>query len=426
MDLAVFERLLTPAGQAALAAAAELAPTEARFLACLTRLQKQVDAPLAKAALETVLLRGRARGKFTRAERMYFTREALEQSSGEMIAAYRAGRYRGFARVADLACGLGGDALGLSAVSALTLVDRDPLRLALAQANLAAYQRAAAAICADLVTARPPAADALWFDPARRAAGRRKFSVRDYQPPLAIIAGWLARTPALGVKLSPGVDLAELDEVFDDRRPTTDDHRPSSVVHRPPSAEIEFISLHGELKECALWFGPLRSEAARRATLLPGPHTLVADPEATSALSAPRAFLYEPDPAILRAGLVTSLAAGLGAWQLDPDIAYLTADTLTPTPFARAFALEAAFPFQLKRLREYLRARGVGQVTVKKRGSPLEPEQLIQQLRPAGPESRIVFLTHVAGRPYALIGQAAGGARPPDGSPHAQAAANPG
>lgn len=401
MDLAVFERLRSPAGQAALQAAGELAPSEAGFLACLTRLRKHMDAPLAKAALETVILRGRARGKFARAEHMYFTREALEQSSGEAIAVHRAGRYQSYARVADLGCGLGGDALGLSGVSAVTLVDRDPLRLALAEANLAVYERTAAAVCADLTAGPPPAAEALWFDPARRSAGRRQFSVRAYEPPLAIIQNWLAATPALGVKLSPGVDLAELG-----RRPG----QTAAFDLDPASFELEFISVHGDLKEAVLWFGPLRTTAPARATLLPGPHTLVAEPAAVSGLSAPRAWLYEPDPALLRAGLVTTLAARLEAQQLDPDIAYLTADTLTPTPFARAFALEAAFPFQLKRLRDYLRARGVGQVTVKKRGSPLEPEQLIRQLRPAGPESRIVFLTHVAGQPYALIGQPAGGA----------------
>jgi hypothetical protein len=134
---------------------------------------------------------------------------------------------------------------------------------------------------------------------------------------------------------------------------------------------------------------------------------LIPNPQASTSLSAPLRYLYEPDPAILRAGLVTTLAAQLNARQLDPDIAYLTADALTPTPFARAFVIDDAMPFQLKRLREYLRARQVGQVTVKKRGSPLEPERLIQQLRLHGPERRIVFLTHVRGRPYALIGRAA-------------------
>jgi hypothetical protein len=389
MDRAAFEILYTPLGQSAIQAAADLHPTEEAFLPGLAKLQKRFDAELAKAALETVILRAKARRKFSRADQMYFTREALEQASGEAISLYRAQRYKGYERVADVCCGLGGDALGLTTVARVTLIDKDPLRLALAKANLAARfaGRAGQAefLCADVTTTPLPDADALWFDPARRAGGRRKFSVRDYAPPLGIIRDWLKRTPALGVKISPGVDLAELTDY---------------------ECEIEFISEHGDLKECVLWFGPLRSDATRRATLLPGPNSLIAGSRAATSLSAPLPYLYEPDPAILRAGLVTTLAVQLNAHQLDPDIAYLTSDTLTPTPFARVFAIDDAFPFQLKRLREYLRARDVGQVTVKKRGSPLEPERLIRQLRLSGSEHRLVCLTHVSGQPYVLIGRA--------------------
>ncbi len=397
MDLSTFEALLAPAGQAALGEAAEFGPSEETFLADLTRLQKYYPSDLAKAALETVILRVKARRKFSRAGQMYFSREALEQASGEGVARYRGARYALFRSVGDLACGLGGDALGLADTGPahLTLVDYDPLRLALARANLAAGGHAGRAtfVCSDLTTMPLPAVEALWFDPARRDEGRRLFSVHNYHPPLAIVKDWLALIPALGVKISPGVDLAELAEY---------------------AAEIEFISEGGELKECVLWFGALRSTppatrgagAFRRATLLPGPHTLVADPAVVPMVGAPLAYLYEPDPAILRAGLVTTLAARLNARQIDPSIGYLTSETLTPTPFARAFAIEATLPFQLKRLRAALRARGVGQVTVKKRGSPLEPQALIRQLKLSGPESRIVFLTQVSGKPYALIGRA--------------------
>ncbi|MCS6909749.1 MAG: hypothetical protein NZM11_04165 [Anaerolineales bacterium] len=394
MDRETFDNLLTSTGQAAIAAAAALQPTEETFLRKLTQLRKHYDAALAKAALETVLLRARARAKFSRAEAMYFTREALEQASSEVVATYRAQRYAGLGRVADVCCGLGGDAIGLAGVAPVMVIDKDPLRLALAQANLAAYGRAAEAVPADVTIEPLPAADALWLDPSRRAGSRRAFSVRDYTPPLSIIREWLARTPALGVKISPGVDLAELDRSR------------QSAVYGLPDFELEFISVHGELKECVLWFGLLRTQAVRRATLLPGPHSLTSNLEPPSSLGPPLAFLYEPDPAVLRAGLVTTLATQLSAYQLDPDIAYLTSDTLTPTPFARAFALEAAFPFQLKRLRAYLRERGVGQVTVKKRGSPLKPEELTRRLRLSGEESRVVFLTHVRGEPYVLIGQA--------------------
>ena len=83
-------------------------------------------------------------------------------------------------------------------------------------------------------------------------------------------------------------------------------------------------------------------------------------------LSEPLAHLYEPYPAVLRAGLVYQLGEQLDAYQLDPDIAYLTTSELKSTPFARSWRVEDWFPFGLKRLRAYLRQRSVGRVTVKK------------------------------------------------------------
>lgn len=395
MDLVAFNELLAPAGQDALAAAGALPPGDEHFLANLARLQKQHPAALAKAALETATLRAKAQGKFSRAPAMYFTREGLEQASGETIASYRARRFAGTESALDLGCGLGADSLALAEHCQVTGLDLDPLRLAMAAENVAAYGRAARAgfVAGDLTQLALPPADAFFFDPARRENGRRKFSVRQYLPPLDTLRAWLPRIPAGGAKISPGVNLAEL-AGYD--------------------AEIEFISERGELKECVLWFGAFKT-AARRATLLGADegattvHTLLADPaaEGIAPPGTPLAYLYEPDPAVLRAGLVTTLAAQLGARQLDADIAYLTAPDLRGTPFARAFAIEAALPFQLKRLRAALRERQVGVVTVKKRGSPLEPEALITQLRLSGPEERIVFLTHVMGEAWALIGRRA-------------------
>jgi hypothetical protein len=234
---------------------------------------------------------------------------------------------------------------------------------------------------------------ALFFDPARRSSQRRAFSVHGYSPPLGLIRDWLSRFPALGVKISPGVALAELSGY---------------------DCEIEFISLRGELKEAALWFGPLRSvplrsralkTVLRRATLLPGLHTLTSEQAISKAPLAvsPQAYLYEPDPAILRAGLVAALAEMLNASQLDPDIAYLTSDKQTPTPLARVWAVEDWFPFHLKRLRAYLRERGVGRVVVKKRGSPITPEAFIRALRLTGELERTIFLTHLRGQPIVVI-----------------------
>ncbi len=406
MDQTSFRALLTPAGQEALAAALALAPQEADFLRCFGVLNRSYPPELARAALETAILRAEAGSKFPAAGRMYFTRPALEQATSQSIAAYRAGRYAGLARTIDLGCSIGGDTLALCAQAPTLGLDLDPLRLALAAANAAAlglHDRATFAR-ADLNAPLPiqlSATCGLFYDPARRAEGRRAFSVRQYQPPLAVIRAWLPQAPALGVKISPGVDLAELAEY---------------------DAEVEFISLHGELKEAVLWFGPLRRGAGRyRATVLGGrpqttgegarggpiqAHTLEGNDEEQPAarLSAPRAYLYEPDPAVLRAGLVRRLGQQLDAAQLDPDIAYLTGNQAVDTPFARCWQVESWQPFQLKRLRAALRAAGVGRVTVKKRGSPIQPEQLIHDLRlPDGPQERVLFLTHWQGQPIVVI-----------------------
>lgn len=388
MHLSTWKELLTPAGQEAMQAARAFEPREADFLTHFQSLSRRFPPEMACAALEIAILRGEATSKFPFAERMYFTRQAMEQASSWEVSTYRAGRLRGFEILADLGCSVGSDSLALADVASTIGIDLDPLRLAMAQANassLGLHEHVdflRADLTASLPLAHIPYSIALFFDPARRSNGRRAFSVRHYQPPLSAVWDWLPDFPSICAKISPGVNLDELEEY---------------------DAEVEFISLKGELKEAVLWFGPLKT-VSRRATLLPGPHTLISPLDIQLSISEPRAYIYEPDPAVLRAGLVRTLGAQIDATQLDADIAYLTADNLMSTPFARAWAVEDWFPFGLKRLRAYLRERGIGRVTVKKRGSPLQPEKLIRDLRLSGEAERVIFLTHLCGRPIVVIG----------------------
>ena len=376
--------------------AARLLPREADFLRHFDSLSRTFPAELARAALEVAILRREAVSKFPAAEWMYFTRAALEQATAYEVAAYRARRYTGYRRLLDLGCSIGGDTLALAGIAPTIGVDLNPVRVGMARANLAALGLGDRTnfIQADLTSPLPFSADSdtgVFFDPARRSGEQRIFSVRDYQPPLSVLEDWLPGYPATGVKISPGVRLDEVTRY---------------------SAEIEFISLRGELKEAALWFGPLRT-ARRRATLLPDGQSLYAveDPRDSLTmlpLSPPRRFLYEPDPAILRAGLVQTLGEQLDAAQLDPDIAYLTTDQRIETPFARSWQVEAWFPFGLKRLRAALRQRSVTDVVVKKRGSPLQPEALIREMRLKprernGPVERVIFLTHLRGQPIIIL-----------------------
>lgn len=388
MQLQEFYFLLSPAGQQLLSELAAAPINDRNHLQLASQLRRRVDSERVHALLETALLRQRAIKKFSRAESMYFIREALEQATAELVAIYREKRFRekGFQQVADLGCGIGGDAIALANHMQVIGVDRDRLRLAMARENLRAYDREDrfAPLQADITELGPMPLAALFADPGRRdPRGRRLHSVHDYDPPLSVLQHWRKTTPHQSIKISPGVDYAEL----------------------PEEAEVEFISVGGDVREAVLWFGDLRTTAGRRATLLPGEQTLTDSSGDEVPISYPRAFLYEPDGAVIRAHLVEQLARKLMAHKIDDTIAYLTADQAHATPFARCFRIEDVFGFNLKRLRAYLRERFIGRVTIKKRGSPLDPGALLPQLRLKGEDHCYLFLTQVLGEHTVIIGQ---------------------
>jgi len=360
-------------------------PADAELLATLTRLRRKITPAQAAAVVETARLRQRAAIKFPgSAARIFASRTSLQQASASVVAAHTASRFARFRWVADLGCGLGGDSLALAKTGLQTLsVDNDSLHLALIAANARALH------CADRISVlradvRRPAwrVPAAWADPGRRVDGRRLFNPEQLQPPLsALLRQRWSHHGNLGVKLMPGLAHAAI----------------------PPNAEAEWISLNGELKEAVLWFGDLVREPVRRATVLPAGVELVAT-DAQADVRAPGSYLYEPDPAVIRAGAVADLAHSLDLWQIDTTIAYLSGDALIPTPFARSWRILEHHPFELKALNRRLRVLQGQVIAVKKRGSPVDPEAFRRRLY-RHPQGRplVVVLTRVAGKPWMLV-----------------------
>ncbi|WP_281155851.1 class I SAM-dependent methyltransferase [Streptomyces sp. HYC2] len=398
--LHAFASLLTPEGRALLD---EVRGTEpADELAVATRLRREHPAELVSAALGQARLRQRAAVKFGAEDAglMFFTPNGVEQSTRASVAAYRAGRLResGVASVADLCCGIGGDAIALARAGIRVLaVDRDPLTAAAARANAEALG------VADLIEVREAdvtevdtaSYDAVFVDPARRtgggrgggrAAGGRVFDPEAYSPPLSWAVGAALRAPRAALKIAPGI--------------------PHELI--PPQAEAEWISDGGDVKEAVLWFGT--EPGLIRATLLPGPRTLRGRGLPDPPVRTPGRYLYEPDGAVIRAHLVAEAARELDGGLIDATIAYVTADELRPTPYATAYEITDRLPFNVKKLKALLREREVGALTVKKRGSAVEPEELRRKVlpKPHGRNAATVFLTRVAGAPTMLLGHPAG------------------
>ncbi len=363
----------TPEGQALLQEAVQSQDNEIRLL---ERLRKAYPHEMCRAAVGLAELRERAKGKFSRAEDMVFDREGLEQASGEVIARHRARRYAGFGRIADLCCGIGGDTTALSAVGDVVAVDHDPARVAMARWNASVYAapHRVRGVVGD-VTDWVPGAEALYTDPSRRHGDRRVSSIHSYLPPVQL-ARFLGTTPHVGLKVAPGIPYPEI----------------------PTDCEVEFISESGACKEAVLWFGSLRTPASRRATLLPSGKTLVLRPVPEAPVGPPGAFMYEPDRAVIRAHLIDQVAEDLGAWKLDPEVAYLSSDCPVDTPFARSYPVTDVFPFSLNRLQAYLDSEEIGRLDIKKRRFPVSPDELRPRLKVKGDGTAVIFLTRIGGR----------------------------
>ena len=96
------------------------------------------------------------------------------------------------------------------------------------------------------------------------------------------------------------------------------------------------------------------------------------------------AYLYEPDGAVIRAGLVADVALQLGGHLVDEHIAYICAPQLVDTPFARAYTVLDVMPYNVKALKAWVKAEGIGVLDIKKRGTAVTPEELRKQLLPGG------------------------------------------
>lgn len=393
--------LAGPDGRAAIAEAYELADTESPAVG--ERMRKRYG-PHAAAVLTQAELRHRARAKFGEAaDHWLWTRDGLEQATRPRVAGHRAGvlASTGARRVLDLGCGLGADAAALlDAGLQVVAVERDPTTAAFAAANLAEAVAAGTARvlqgdATELLEELWVPGTAVFVDPARRTKTGRTWNPADFSPSWDWVVGLLERAAddeGVGcIKLGPGL--------------------PYRMI--PEDVAAEWVSHHGDLVEVALWRGHDQAGAAlpapgsRVATLLADDgrvnHLVATDVTMPVRMPAPGSVLWEPDPAVIRAGAVDRLAQALGAGRVAPDIAYLVGEEAVPTPYATQFRVLEVLSAKEKALRAWVREHRVGRLEIKKRGVDADPAVLRRRLRPSGPAAATLVLTPTPEGARALV-----------------------
>lgn len=408
VDLTTVRWLASPEGHAALHDLPEY--REAEAVARVSALRDEGRSAEQAAALMTQKrLQARAQDKFGEfAEGMLFTPDGLEQASRLEVAATHAGRYAAasLATVHDLGCGIGSDAMAMSALGVTVQgIDADPLTAALADINLRPWpdSRAHTGVAEDFDPPLDPlhARAGVWLDPARRTPGvadrsgrtRRVFRLDEISPSWDFVLSVARDVPATGAKLSPSL--------------------PHDIP--PLGTEAQWLSWQGTVLECTVWWGPLVKETGRSARVLRRGRPPVEvdqrsceeDPRRTTALAHTGRWLYEADRAVVRAGLIGTVTGAVSGAELEPGLGYVTSDLEVDLGHARRFEVLEAMPFSVKALRAWLRAQGITGLTIKKRGIRLDEDQLRRQLkigRGAGDgASATIVLTRVAGAQSVLV-----------------------
>lgn len=351
-------------------------------LAIQTQLRREYSDRLVRGAFALCELRRRGMAKFSRAAEMWFDRQGLEQATSEPVARHKAGRFTG--EVLDLCSGIGGDCLALAQTCSVTAVDSNPIAGLRTQWNAEVYGAGPRVTieCRDVATV-DSRETLVHIDPDRRAqAGGRAVRVEDYVPGLDFLQK-LARGGRGGaIKLSPAANFGGK---FRD-------------------VEIELVSLDGECKEATIWFGELRGKASWRATVLPSGDTVAAEPlEFAADISTPLQYVFDPDPAVVRSGLVDAVAVRLRLCRLDAAEEYLTGAEPIQSGFVQAFEVLAELPNNATEIRKYFRAAEFGQVEIKCRHIPIEVESIRRRLPLSGNQSGVLIFARVSGKARALV-----------------------
>lgn len=348
-----------------------------------SRLRQEFPESLVRAAMTLQDLRRKANAKFTCGDRLWLDRIGLEQCTSELVAEYKSRRFTGL--VWDYCSGIGSDAAALTKRGCEVItVDADPacsLRTRW-NAEVLSPERIPSCVCAR-VEELTDRSGLLHVDPDRRVSqATRAVRIEDYVPRLDQLQRWTEEFAGGAIKLSPAANFGG----------------------KFPTAEIELISVHGECKEATVWFGQLAGEKPWRATALPSGETLAGEPmEAVADIRPLGGYLFDPDPAIVRAGLVDLLAERLGLARLDAAEEYLTGDSLVESHFVRAFEVQAELSNNPKEVRAYYRNSNVGQLEIKCRHIPVDVDRMRKQLSLTGDEPGVLIFARVSGKARAVV-----------------------
>jgi hypothetical protein len=381
------EWLLTKRAQEFAAIVREQLLANENILRILKRLRKGISPAEAAMAVELGTLQLRARTKFSRAEKMLFTKTSLEQATSERLALYKASRFPRDQKIADICCGIGGDSIGIGQSHELAAVDQQNLLCKMAEHNLTVCEIPKFKVVNqsfsefDIVDY-----DCLHFDPDRRVAGRTVLP-NDFSPSFDEILSGIGRR-LTAIKVAPASNLP---------------HDLREMVHR------EWIGERREAKQQLIWLNhPEYPRGSATCTVVTGGGieklTFTNDAQFRPAPVADQLnqYVYEPHAAVIAARMISGLAREYGLSRVGQGAAYLTGDRPINSSLLATFKVEVAAPLYLEKIAELVRQNDYGEIEWKKRAVEQETYEQLKRIRTRG-ERKVTAIVTPTPRGPAII-----------------------
>jgi RNA cap guanine-N2 methyltransferase len=290
--------------------------------------------------------------------------EGVRFATPEVVGRYRAGRLK-CSVLADISCGIGGQAVCFAKeCGSVYGIDIDGERLECARRNAGVYGMdnitfiEGDALSPQVVEQVADAdADVIFSDPARPA----EEDVRQTD------------------SLRPGIPM-----VMEAYRDVTSSFAFEAPPQMPPEridfdCEREYLSVDGQLNRLTLYFGPLKRCERSAVVLKGGRHyrleSCVAAPVVIPEVDEPRVYAFEPDPAVVKAGLLGELAGGLGGKvelvKIDARRSLLTSDVLLESLFFKhRYRVLDRVPLDCGKVNRSLMGYGIGKAVIRFRIAP--------------------------------------------------------
>jgi 16S rRNA G966 N2-methylase RsmD len=235
--------------------------------------------------------------------------------------------------------------------------------------------------------------DVIYLDPARRNNhGQKVFAIADCEPNIVEIKDLLlSKSNRVLIKLSPMLDLYE------------------ACLQLPCVRQIHVVSSDNECKELLFLLDKERTENPSIYCInlmSSGVQSFVFNREEEASVTCQytddvKAYLYEPNASILKAGAYKVLAQRFDLLKLHPNSHLYTSDNFLPDFPGRVFSVVACSNFSKKEIKQLLSEIGKANITV--RNFPKTVKELYRQFHILEGGDDYLFATTTASGKHLII-----------------------